>query len=113
MNVQYYNVPETNLEDVILDYIHSETGWGNPLRAGCESEFFKIVSIVQLPEGNREVTILYQFDEDSFSQYDRGHGLEGKFIVTSDGKITQAELKEVYTGPGTVEDPYEPKSDST
>ncbi|MFW9851174.1 MAG: hypothetical protein ACFFF4_18760 [Candidatus Thorarchaeota archaeon] len=102
---------ELSLEKIILDYIHAETGWGNPLLAGCESEYFKIVNVVQLPGGIREVAAIYQFDEDGFSQYDRGHGLEGKFTVSRDGEIIQAELKEVYTGPGTVQDAYKPRSE--
>ncbi|MFW9927654.1 MAG: hypothetical protein ACFFDM_12965 [Candidatus Thorarchaeota archaeon] len=96
------------LESIILDYIHVETGWGNPLRPYCEFEDLIILEIIQQPEGLSEVVVKYRFDEDGFSQYDKSHTLEGRFVISSSGEVVKVELEETYTGPATVYDPYRP-----
>ena len=97
---------EKSLESIILDYIHTETGWGNPLQPGCEFEDLKIVKINELSRDVKEVIVEYWFDEDGFSQYDKTHELKGRFEVSSDGEIIKAELEETFTGPATTQKPY-------
>ena len=63
---------------IILNFIHSETGWGDPLRPYSEFEDLNIKEIKEQGIGNKIVTFEYHFDEDGFSQYDKTHVLEGK-----------------------------------
>jgi len=103
---------EKSLRSIVLDYIHAETGWGNPLRPYSEFEDLFILDIVLQPRGIREVVIKYRFDEDGFSQYDRSHTIEDRITVSSNWEIIKAELEETYTGPATVYDPYRSGIDS-
>lgn len=97
-----------SLETIILDFIHLETGWGNPLRPYCEFEDLFILEIMEQSEDVMVVVIRYRFDEDGFSQYDKSHTIEGRITVSRGGEIVKAELEETYTGPATVLDPYRP-----
>ena len=63
---------EADINSIILDFVHSETGWGTPLRPHCEL--------------------------DGFSQYDKTHVLDGDVIINVSGKISEFELKEIHTG---------------
>jgi len=101
---------DKSLETIILDFIHLETGWGNPLRPYCEFEDLFILEIIEQHEDVMEVVIRYRFDEDGFSQYDKSHTIEGRITVSRSGEIVKAELEETYTGPATVFDPYRPSS---
>jgi hypothetical protein len=100
---------EVELNRIILDYVHSETGWGNPLRPRCEFEDLYFDDIERLPDDKVKVSFRYVFDEDGFSQYDKTHGLEGEVTIDSSGNIIESTLKEVYTGVGAVRDPYTPQ----
>ncbi|MFW9843579.1 MAG: hypothetical protein ACFFEV_03295 [Candidatus Thorarchaeota archaeon] len=97
---------DIDLNKIILDLVHSETGWGNPLRPRCEFEDIYLDEIERLPEDKIRVVFRYLFDEDGFSQYDKTHGLEGQVIMGTSGRILESSLKEVYTGVGAVRDPY-------
>ena len=83
---------DRSLKAIILDFIHSETGWGDPLQPYSEFEDLFILEIMEISEGLREVVIKYRFDEDGFSQYDKSHTIEGKITVSNDGEIVKAEL---------------------
>ncbi len=96
---------------MILDHIHEVTGWGNPLRPYCEDEFLKLVEVVEHPDGLREVLVRYTFNEDGFSQYDKSHQLEGRFMISPNLEIVSAKLEETYTGPATTNDPYRQATD--
>ena len=53
---------DIDLNKIILDFVHSETGWGNPLRPGCEFEDLFLDEPEKL-EGNKiRVTFRYSFD---------------------------------------------------
>ncbi|MCK4568561.1 MAG: hypothetical protein KAU48_14735 [Candidatus Thorarchaeota archaeon] len=98
---------EVDLNAIILDFLHTETGWGNPLRPRCEFENLYLDEVERHPDDKVEVSFRYVFDEDGFSQYDKTHGLEGMVIIDTSGSILESTLKEVYTGVAAVRDPYE------
>ena len=97
---------EIEIKAIILDFIHSETGWGNPLRPHCEFEALYLDEIEKLPEDKVKVSFRYLFDEDGFSQYDKTHALEGAVILNTAGSILESTLKEVHTGVAANCDPY-------
>jgi hypothetical protein len=101
---------EADLNPIILDFVHSETGWGTPLRPHCEFEDLYLDEIERLPEDKVKVTFKYLFDEDGFSQYDKTHALEGAVVFDSSGSILESSLKEVHTGVAAKSDPYRPKT---
>ena len=101
---------ELDLNLIILDFVHSETGWGNPLKPQCEFADLFLDKIEKLPEDKVRVTFRYFFDEDGFSQYDKHHILEGFVVIDTTGAIIESTLEETYTGPGTVLDPYKSQS---
>ena len=47
---------EIELTTIILDFIHSETGWGNPLRPRCEFEDLSIKEVERLPDDKIRVS---------------------------------------------------------
>ena len=97
---------EEQLRSVILDFIHEETGWGNPLRPRCEFEDLEIREVTPHPDGSLEIEVWYHFDEDGFSQYDKTHILEGRFTISISGTIDDMELEETHTGVAAVRNPY-------
>jgi hypothetical protein len=97
---------EADLNSIILDFIHSETGWGTPLRPHCEFEDLNLDEIERLPDDKVKVTFRYHFDEDGFSQYDKTHVLEGVVILDTAGSILEYTLKEVHTGVAANHNPY-------
>jgi hypothetical protein len=97
--------------DLILVFIHKETGWGDPLKPQCEFDDLYIRETTKLDEGKISVTFEYHFDEDGFSQYPRVHILNGEVIFDSAGTILDFKLEETYTGPASVEDPYKTKKE--
>ena len=99
-----------DLNKIILDFVHSETGWGNPLRPGCEFEDLFLDEPEKLEGDRLRVTFRYSFDEDGFSQYPKDHRLEGMVVIDATGKIVESKLEETFTGPATTMDPYRPKS---
>jgi len=101
---------EVDLNAIILDFVHSETEWGNPLRPYCEFEDLYLDNPEKLANGRTRVTFRYYFDEDGFSQYDKGHKLEGMVVVDATGKIMESTLEETHTGPATLLDQYRPQS---
>jgi hypothetical protein len=103
-------VKDVALRKIILDFIHSETGWGNPLRPQCEFEDLYLDDPEKLANDTTRVTFRYYFDEDGFSQYDKGHKLEGMVIVDATGKIVESTLEETHRGPAAQLDRYRPKS---
>jgi len=90
-----------NIYSIILEFIHSETGWGNPLQPHCEFEELKIKEINKEDEESHIVAFNYHFDEDGFSQYDKTHLIEGEVKINSCGEICAWSLEEVHTGVDT------------
>ena len=101
---------EVDLNSIILDFVHSKTGWDTPLRPHCEFEDLNLDEIERLPEDKVKVSFRYLFDEDGFSQYDKTHALEGVVVLDSSGIILESSLKEVHTGVAVNSDPYRPKT---
>jgi hypothetical protein len=101
---------EVDLNRIVLDFVHSETGWGNPLRPRCEFEDLYLDAIERLPDDKVKISFRYLFDEDGFSQYPKTHGLEGTVVINSSGVILESTLKEVHTGVGAVRNPYRPQT---
>ena len=97
---------DEDLKNLIFDFIHSETGWGNPLRPRCEFEDLYLDEIERLPDDKVRVLFRYLFDEDGFSQYDKTHGLERMVVIDTSGGILESTLKEEYTGVAAVRKPY-------
>ena len=85
---------DVDLNKIFLDFVHSETGWGNPLRPQCEFEDLYLDDPEKLSNDKTRVTFRYYFDEDGFSQYDKGHKLEGMIVVDATGKIVESTLEE-------------------
>ncbi|NHJ05106.1 MAG: hypothetical protein EAX90_09795 [Candidatus Heimdallarchaeota archaeon] len=102
-------IDKEELYSIILDFIHTETGWGNPLKPYCEYEGLFFREIEQQEDGSIKANVKYTFDEDGFSQYDKSHHLEGQIIISPDKTILSSSLEETYTGPATTEDPYRSK----
>lgn len=94
------------LTSIILDFIHSETGWGTPLRPLCEFEDLFLDAAKTISDGKIKVTFRYHFNEDGFSQYDKTHILEGAVVISTSGAVLDFTLEETYTGPATTNDPY-------
>ncbi|MFW9923808.1 MAG: hypothetical protein ACFFDW_11035 [Candidatus Thorarchaeota archaeon] len=94
------------IEEIILEYVHNETGWGQPLRPRCEFEDIYVLEITSLENEHLAITFEYHFDEDGFSQYDKNHILNGKLILSMDFNILEAKLEEIHTGVACVEKPY-------
>jgi len=97
---------DIDLKSIIFDFIHSETGWGNPLRPYCEFEELTLGDIEQLLDDKIKVTFRYLFDEDGFSQYDMTHVLDGEVTIEVTGEITDFVLKEIHTGVAVNITPY-------
>jgi len=97
---------EIDLKTIILDFIHTETGWGSPLQPYSEFEDLFLDEIERLPNDRIRTIFRYRFDEDGFSQYDKSHTLEGKIVISSTGMILESKLEETYTGPATTNEPY-------
>ena len=95
----------------MLDFVHKETGWGDPLRPRCEFEDFYLRGITKLDDEKIVVKIEYHFDEDGFSMYPRIHILEGEVVLDEAGTILSFTLEETYTGPACVEDKYKTKKE--
>ncbi|MFX0102535.1 MAG: hypothetical protein ACFFCS_23410 [Candidatus Hodarchaeota archaeon] len=89
---------DEKIRSIILDFVHSETGWGNPLRPHCEFEDMYIREREELPDGGVFIKFQYNFDEDGFSQYDKTHVLMGTIKINKDGKRLEASLEETHTG---------------
>ena len=89
---------EEKIRSMILDFVHAETGWGNPLRPRCEFENLYIRESEELPNGCLLVRFQYNFDEDGFSQYDKTHVLMGTIKIRKDGDVLQTTLEEIHTG---------------
>ncbi len=97
---------QEKISAIALDFVHRETGWGDPLQPQCEFEDFYLRGVKQL-EGEKIVVLIeYHFDEDGFSMYPRIHILEGELILDKEGNIQSFKLEETFTGPGCVENPY-------
>lgn len=100
---------EVDLNGIILDFLHSETGWGNPLRPHCECEDLYLDEIERLLDDKVRVKFRYHFDEDGFSQYDKTHVLDGEATIEVSGEITKFSLKEIHTGVAANFSPYRPQ----
>jgi len=86
------------IETIILDFVHTETGWGNPLLPHCECEEITIESVKELPANKFRIDFKYHFDEDGWSQYDKTHVFKGSLVINSTGKISDKKLIEKHKG---------------
>lgn len=100
---------EVDLNAIVLALVHSETGWGTPLRPRCEFEDLEILEIMRLPDEMLKINFKYHFDEDGFSQYDKTHTLDGSATITVSGEILDFVLEEVHTGVAANITPYQPR----
>ena len=100
---------EVDCNAIILDFLHSETGWGNPLRPNCEFEELTLSEIERLLDDKIRVTFRYHFDEDDFSQYDKTQVLDGEVTIEVSGEISKFSLKEIHTGVAANITPYTKK----
>ena len=55
-----------NLDELILDFIHNEIGYGSTLQQKCEFEDLTIEMIKKQDNDTLEVNFKYRFDEDGF-----------------------------------------------
>lgn len=99
------------IKDLILMFVHKETGWGDPLKPQCEFDDLYLRETKMIDEEKISVRFEYHFDEDGFSQYPRNHILEGEVIMDEAGSILSFKLEETYTGPASVQDPYKTKKE--
>ena len=97
--------------EIIISFIHKETGWGDPLKPLCEFEDLFLREIKEIEDNKLFVTFEYHFDEDGFSMYPRVHILKGNVTFDDKGIIYDNHLEETFTGPACVEDPYKPKKE--
>ncbi|MHA2296487.1 MAG: hypothetical protein ACXAEU_00760 [Candidatus Hodarchaeales archaeon] len=102
---------KSEIFSIIIEFIHSTTGWGNPLRPHCELEDLVLKEIKKSPNGNFSVEFEYRFDEDSFSQYDKTHVLEGRVTIDTGGRIIEKALEETHRGVAAIKE-HEPKESS-
>jgi hypothetical protein len=96
------------VKDIILDYIHEETGWGLPLQPHYELEELTIMEMVEERDGTRSVSFEYLFNEDGFSKNDKTHILMGSATIGPTGKLLQIQLKETHSGVA-AERKYQPE----
>jgi hypothetical protein len=96
------------IKEIILAFIHTETGWANPLDPRCEFEELTIMEIIEENDDSCVVSFEYLFDEDGFSQYDKTHLLVGSVKINPNGQIIHKQLKETHTGEA-AELLYQPK----
>ena len=80
-------IKDKDVEKVILDFIHDETGYATPWRNYCYFEDLIIEDMITTKDQNRHFRFRYHFDEDGFSQYDKTHTLVGLVILDSDNTI--------------------------
>jgi hypothetical protein len=92
----------------ILEFLHEETGWGNPLKPHCEFEELNIQEMKEKPDGSYIINFKYNFDEDGFSQYDKTHLLKGLVEISSSGALIKKTLEQVHAGVATNRK-YKPK----
>ena len=95
------------VKNIILEYIHEETGWGQPLQPHYELEELTIMEMVEERDGTRSVTFEYTFNEDGFTKNDKTHILVGNVTIGPTGKLLQKQLKETHSGVA-AERTYEP-----
>jgi len=105
------SIDREKITAIMLDFIHKETGWGDPLKSQCEFEDFYLRGIKKLENENLLILIEYHFDEDGFSMYPRVHILKGEVEIDKEYNIVSFKLEETYTGPASVEDPYVTKKE--
>ena len=98
-----------DLELIILEFIHNKTGYANPKEPYSNWEELEITEIKTQNDEAINVVFKYFFDEDSFSQYDKGHKLEGTMRFGKNKEILSWSLKEFHTGVAANLKAYESK----
>ena len=86
------------IKTIVLDFIHQETGWGNPLRPHIEIEELTIMEMKEGNDGSCSVSFEYLFNEDGFSRSDKSHILVGSVMISPTGKLIEKQLKETHRG---------------
>ena len=104
-----WDITLEKIHKIILDFIHEETGYANPLEPYSGFEELDIVSQESLPDKKLHVIFNYFFDEDGFSQYDKSHRLTGEMTIDENGDITDSFLTETHTGVAANLDTYKKK----
>ena len=107
-----WDITSEEIQKIILDFIHKETGYANPLEPYCGFEELDIVSQESTQDGKILVVFNYHFDEDGFSQYDKSHHLSGGITIDENGEIFDWSLTETHTGVAANLDTYKTKSKS-
>ena len=98
---------EKQIKEKLLELIHSETGWANPLRPHCECEDLYIRNIQDYSDGKQIVVFRYIFDEDGFSQYDKTHVFDGSLTIANEN-LFKLEMDEIHAGVAAIRR-YTPK----
>ncbi|NHJ46998.1 MAG: hypothetical protein FK733_04340 [Asgard group archaeon] len=92
------NISFDEVKQIILDYIHEETGFANPLHPHYEIEELTILELRTERDGTQYVSFEYMFNEDGFSKNDKTHILVGNVVISPTGKILNTQLKETHRG---------------
>jgi hypothetical protein len=100
------NIKLKKIHKIILDFIHEETGYANPLQPRVSFEELTIRSQIEIEENKILVIFDYEFDEDGFSMYDKRHLLKGEITLDEKGKIINWTLEETHTGVAANLEPY-------
>jgi hypothetical protein len=98
-----------NYEKLILDFIHEETGYANPLEPRVSFEDLYIQEIKTQKDESISTSFKYIFDEDGFSMYDKRHILKGEIHFSKTKKILSWHLEETDTGVAAGLPPYKTK----
>ena len=99
-----------DIESILFDFVHAETGWCDPLPPCCELEDVIIIRQTIVDDKIR-VSFIYYYNEDWSSEKDMDHVLKGKALISKSGSIIKGSLKEFSTGIDVEKQPYQPKGD--
>ncbi|MHA1186768.1 MAG: hypothetical protein ACTSSK_07830, partial [Candidatus Heimdallarchaeota archaeon] len=83
---------------IVLEFIHQETGWGDPLIPHIEIEELTIMEMKEANDGSCSVSFEYMFNEDGFARSDKSHILCGSVMIGPTGKLIEKQLKETHRG---------------
>ncbi|MCK4665345.1 hypothetical protein KAU33_01265 [Candidatus Dependentiae bacterium] len=86
------------IEKVIIDYMHQETGFGPKLRDHCEFEELHINDLTTQKDGIVIIEFRYDFDADGFSQYDKTILFSGRVKIFPDKTIEEIHLYIIHQG---------------
>ena len=99
-------IKDEEIEKIILDFIHEETGYCYPKQPHSHFEELTIEDMITAKDQTRSFRFRYHFDEDGFSMYEKTHLLVGWISLDSDNNIVSWELEEIDTSVFANLDPY-------